>query len=52
MGDPRREGGGILTRGGNERPSFFPLPASVLSNVRSKGRGGVVFPPDATKGAI
>lgn len=25
MGDPRREGGGILTRGGNERPSFFPL---------------------------
>lgn len=32
--------------------SPLPLPVSVLSNVRSKGRGGVVFPPDATKGAI
>lgn len=38
MGDPRREGGGILTRGGNERPSFFS--SSPLYSLMYDRKGG------------
>lgn len=44
MGDPRREGGGILTREETRDRLSFSSSSSSVSNVRSKGREASSFP--------